>query len=167
MSDSTHSCPEGQGAPAPRPVVVSSSSEEDESLSSLLRRDLPFPRLTFFVEPFVASILIWAASHRPRPHTGETSAPNFQDAALESSGKGTNTPPSPEGHFSSKPPLLGQNQNPLSSTPQVPHSALVDTGEQHSTTVILGPEAQGGAGLAVPQTPSSVPFSVPESQPMK
>ncbi|GAA0156228.1 hypothetical protein LIER_13768 [Lithospermum erythrorhizon] len=49
----------------------------------------------------------------------------------------------------------------------VPDAALVDAGEEHSATVVLGPEDQGGAGLAVSQTPSSVPFSAPVSQHMK
>ncbi|GAA0186832.1 hypothetical protein LIER_34120 [Lithospermum erythrorhizon] len=60
-----------------------------------------------------------------------------------------------------------RGQNPLPSTPQAPGAALVDAGEQHSTTVFLEPEDRGGVGLAVPQTPSSVPFSALESQPMK
>ncbi|GAA0155385.1 hypothetical protein LIER_38074 [Lithospermum erythrorhizon] len=73
--------------PAPEPVVVCSSLEEDEALSSLLRRYLHFSGLTSFLEPLIASILTWAARHRPRPSAGETSVPNCQDATLESSGR--------------------------------------------------------------------------------
>ncbi|GAA0164725.1 hypothetical protein LIER_39847 [Lithospermum erythrorhizon] len=53
-------------------VVVSSSLEEDEVASPLLRRYFPFPRLSSFVDPFVASILTWAARFRARHPIGES-----------------------------------------------------------------------------------------------
>ncbi|GAA0156086.1 hypothetical protein LIER_13660 [Lithospermum erythrorhizon] len=43
------------------------SSEEDEAMSPLLRRYLSLPGLTSFLEPLFASMLTWAARHRPRP----------------------------------------------------------------------------------------------------
>ncbi|GAA0145031.1 hypothetical protein LIER_05319 [Lithospermum erythrorhizon] len=49
------------------PVVVSSASEEDEVTGCLLRRFLPLPGLSFFVDLFIASLLTWAARFRPRP----------------------------------------------------------------------------------------------------
>ncbi|GAA0170645.1 hypothetical protein LIER_24867 [Lithospermum erythrorhizon] len=121
---------------APEPVVVGRSLEEDEALSPLLRRYLPFPGLTSFVKSLGTSILTWAARHRPRPSAGETSVPNYQGIVLESSSRGTS-------------------------------AALVNAGEQHSATVVLEPEDQGGVDLAVAQTPSPVPLPALESQTLK
>ncbi|GAA0169332.1 hypothetical protein LIER_23847 [Lithospermum erythrorhizon] len=77
--------------PAPTPVLVGSSSEEEEAPTPLLRR--------------------------PCPPTSETSMPNYQGAALESSGRGTSMPPSLEGHFSSSPLLLGSGWFWFGSSP--------------------------------------------------
>ncbi|GAA0152446.1 hypothetical protein LIER_10927 [Lithospermum erythrorhizon] len=78
-------------ASAPEPVVVSSSSEEDEVVSTLLRRYLPFPGLSSFVEPFVASILTWAARHRLRPSPDETTMTGPRDTTPESQGVAAST----------------------------------------------------------------------------
>ncbi|GAA0148153.1 hypothetical protein LIER_07674 [Lithospermum erythrorhizon] len=118
--------------PAPGPVEVSSSSEEDEALSPLLRRYLLFHGLTSFVELLVASILTWAIRHRLRPPLVEASAPSLHDAAPKSPRMGTNTLPSPEGHLSPYSPLPPANQVP-SVTPG-------DAGGQHCATVVLEPE---------------------------
>ncbi|GAA0155708.1 hypothetical protein LIER_38137 [Lithospermum erythrorhizon] len=103
----------------PEPVVVSSSSEEDEAMSPLLKR--------------------------PRLPTGEASIPSLQDAALESQDEGIDTPPSLEGNLSSSSPPSPLDQN----------QSLLPTANQ------------GGVGSETPQTPSSVPFQAPGSQPMR
>ncbi|GAA0174476.1 hypothetical protein LIER_27861 [Lithospermum erythrorhizon] len=150
-----------------RAVMVGSFREEDEALSPLSRRYLPFFRLTYFVETLVTSILTWAARYRPHPSASEIYVPNCQFVTLGSSGRETSTPPSPEDHFSFSPPLLVQSRNPPPSAPQAPGDALVDVGEQYSNIVILESEDQGGVSLAVPKNPSSVPLSTPEPQVMK
>ncbi|GAA0168659.1 hypothetical protein LIER_23327 [Lithospermum erythrorhizon] len=90
--------------PATDPVMVGSSSEEDEAMSPLLRR--------------------------PRLLVGEASVPNPQDVVLESQGRGTCAPPSPEGHLSSSSPLLGQSHSPLPMATQVQGAALGDANGQ-------------------------------------
>ncbi|GAA0164095.1 hypothetical protein LIER_19812 [Lithospermum erythrorhizon] len=80
---------------APEPVEVSSSSEESEALSPLMRRYLPFPGLTSFVDPFLASVLTWAARHRSRPIIQEASVQNPQEAAPEPQVMGIDSPLGP------------------------------------------------------------------------
>ncbi|GAA0176522.1 hypothetical protein LIER_29499 [Lithospermum erythrorhizon] len=52
-----------------RPVVASSSSEEDEVTGPLMRGYLSLPGFSFFVDPFIASLLTYAASFKPRLST--------------------------------------------------------------------------------------------------
>ncbi|GAA0170650.1 hypothetical protein LIER_24871 [Lithospermum erythrorhizon] len=143
---------------APKQVMVSSSSEEDGTMSSLLRMYLPLPGLSFFVEPLVASILTWAACHRPRLAHGETYALGPQDALPEPQGMRINTSPGSEGNLSSPSPpsLLGQSQSPLPTANQALGDAPVNASGQHSTTVVLDRDNLSGVGIVTPQTPSSV-----------
>ncbi|GAA0186402.1 hypothetical protein LIER_33690 [Lithospermum erythrorhizon] len=112
--------------PAPEPVMVSSSSDEVEAMSSLLIR--------------------------PRLPIGEASKLNLQDAASESEGMETITPPCPEGNLSSfsPPSPLGDNQTLRPSASQTPGAASTDAGGQHTATVVLEPEDQGGIGFVTP-----------------
>ncbi|GAA0155036.1 hypothetical protein LIER_12859 [Lithospermum erythrorhizon] len=43
--------------------------------------------------------------------------------------------------------------------------APMDSSGQHSATIVLDSEDQDGVGMAIPQTPSSVPLQAPEIQP--
>ncbi|GAA0161059.1 hypothetical protein LIER_17466 [Lithospermum erythrorhizon] len=116
---------------APEPVVVSSSSKEDEAISLLLRRFLPFPRLSSFVEPLVASILTWAEYYRPRLSPREKTTPSPRDITPDPQG------PRPE--------------------PSAYNDVPMDTIGQHSTTVVLNLEDQGDEEDGIPPCqPSAV-----------
>ncbi|GAA0170561.1 hypothetical protein LIER_24791 [Lithospermum erythrorhizon] len=135
-------------------------------LNQLPPRYFPFPGITSFVDPLVASILTWATRHRPRPSLGDVSTPSLNDVAPKSPAMGTNTASIPEGHHSSSSPPLGQSQSPLPLAYQVPSAAPGDAGGQHSATVVLEPGDHDGVGFVTPQTPSLVPHQALECHPM-
>ncbi|GAA0184539.1 hypothetical protein LIER_31827 [Lithospermum erythrorhizon] len=66
--------------------------EKDEVASPLLRRYFPLLGLSSFVDPFVTSILTWAARFRSRHPRGEATAPIPNDTALEPQNARDNTP---------------------------------------------------------------------------
>ncbi|GAA0170276.1 hypothetical protein LIER_24575 [Lithospermum erythrorhizon] len=127
---------------------------------------LPLPGLISFVELLDASILTWAAHHRPRPSTTVLAVQNIQDAAPpEAQGSGLSAFPRPEVNFSPTLPS-SQHRRPPSPANPVLIMAQGSVSKQHSTTVVLGLEAQGGADSTTLQTPS---FAVPrdlESHPV-
>ncbi|GAA0147301.1 hypothetical protein LIER_07037 [Lithospermum erythrorhizon] len=144
-------CYDRPPAPASEPVVVSSSSEEDGVMRPFLRRYLPLSGLTSFVEPLVASILTWAARHRPRPPATEAFG-NPQNAAPKTQDIGTDTSLSLEGHFSSSslPSPLDQSQSPLPAANHAPIDAHEDVSGKHFSTVVLEPTDYGGVGSTTP-----------------
>ncbi|GAA0171545.1 hypothetical protein LIER_41178 [Lithospermum erythrorhizon] len=74
------------------PVVMNSSSEEDEVTSPLQTRYLPLPMLSFLVAPFIASLLTWADSFRPRPSNGRPCVTSPSVVSLSSQETMSNPP---------------------------------------------------------------------------
>ncbi|GAA0157335.1 hypothetical protein LIER_14623 [Lithospermum erythrorhizon] len=90
---------------------------------------------------------------------------NPREAVLEPQARGTDRPPVHEGNSSSLslPPPKNSRQSP---PPPVPAASQKNVSGQCYTTVVLGPEDQGGVGLATPQTPSFTVIRFPESHPL-
>ncbi|GAA0175834.1 hypothetical protein LIER_28932 [Lithospermum erythrorhizon] len=137
------------------PVMVSSSLEEDEVESPLLRRYLRFPGLSPFADPFFASIFTRAACFRARHPIRESPMFGPSDAFLDPQGAEVNTSQVLMGNLSASPhPPLRQGVGLLLPTEQAPIATLGRAGG-HSTTVLLDLEDQREVGSTTPQPPPS------------
>ncbi|GAA0163022.1 hypothetical protein LIER_43625 [Lithospermum erythrorhizon] len=141
-------------------MVVSSSSEEDNVTGPLLRMYLPFPRLSFIVDPFFVSILNWVVHFRAKLPTREPPVMGLSDADLEPRGFKDGTSQGSRGYLSTSPVLYsGQGKGSLPPTDLVPASTPFLAGE-HSATVVLEPEDHEEIGSATPQAVSLSPLLV-------
>ncbi|GAA0145178.1 hypothetical protein LIER_05430 [Lithospermum erythrorhizon] len=91
----------------------------------------------------------------------------FPGSGCRASGQGIDSPPGPLGNASLPP----QGRSPNPSSPAKNLSTLAnppvvvareDASGHNSTTMVLGLEDQGDAGLTIPWTPSSVSVQTPE-----
>ncbi|GAA0148932.1 hypothetical protein LIER_08240 [Lithospermum erythrorhizon] len=128
--------------------MLNNSSEEDEAASPLLRRYVPFPGLSLFVEPLIASILTWAARCKPLLPLGETSASGPRKATPKPQGAG------------------GQGQSPPPTADHSSSDTPVDASVQYCTTIVLNPDDQGEVGSTITQSPPPTPLTAMRIQAM-
>ncbi|GAA0163335.1 hypothetical protein LIER_19229 [Lithospermum erythrorhizon] len=136
-----------------RPVVVSSSLEEDEVMGPLLRRYLPFPGLTTFVDPFVSSILTWVAFFRDG--TSESSMESLSASMVPPSGQGLGNLPLIDSTSTATPVLAGEYSVTVVLELEDPREVISVTPHDASTSSspILAPQV---AGLS-PSPPEGLP----------
>ncbi|GAA0187354.1 hypothetical protein LIER_34642 [Lithospermum erythrorhizon] len=131
-------------------MVVRSSLEEKEVASPLLKRYLPFPGLSSFVDPFVASILTRAAHFRARHPPG-------QSALLPTDHDPTATPAGACAHSTTVVLQPKDHEEVSSAIPQGPPSASLPDLEPHSTRRSPSPSK----GLPAPRKKMGSPLANP------